>query len=217
MWEESKGLPQSLFWFANTSLLCACGLLWGYHTRCEQGQKYAWAGHQCCSSRDGHFFPSLYVCLCSHFVPNQEILKMSPKSHPRNTRKYLFRLESEGCHEAELFKVAFFASKYLNYLFSFILNRYQFPNGVLTLGPYLRFSGIPQMSSVHWDFFFCVSLTIILIARGQNPATVSKKYWSLDQPSGPLRGTGKSCRALMCPRASHLWEYSNNQSKGSLF
>ena len=39
---------------------------------------------------------------------------MSPKSHLRNTGKYLFSLESEECRKTELFKVVFFASKYLN-------------------------------------------------------------------------------------------------------
>lgn len=30
---------------------------------------------------------------------------------------------------------------------------------------------------------------------------MSKRYWSLELPSGPLRGGGKSCRSLVHPRA----------------
>lgn len=163
------------------------GRLWEYHSRCEQGPR------ACMGWALVLLLKRLPVCppdICQHsqLVPHQEVLKMAPKFHPRNTRKCLFSLESEECHKAELFKVAFFASKYIllfKLVFSFILRRYQSSKGVLTLGPYLRFSEIPRclqctVISLRWlqyigIFSFPVPVTVIPTAQGQNPV-VSKSY-----------------------------------------
>lgn len=158
MWEESKGLPQSLFWFARTSSLCALAFFGNITPDVNKDRSTHGLGTGA-ALQETEILPPLHICLHSHFVPRQEILKMSPKSYPRNTRNYLFRLESEGCHKAELFKVAGFASKYiflLKLFFSFYLKEIPIPKWCLNSGAIFQIQWHPSDVYSTLGFFLFV-------------------------------------------------------------
>lgn len=158
MWEENKGLPQSVSWFADTSLLCAVAFFGNITPDVNRDKSIHGLGTSA-ALQESAGFPLLHVFLHSYCVPNQEILKVPPKSHPKNTRKYLFSLESEGCHKAELFKVAFFASEYFNYLFLklFYLKEIPIPKRCLNSGTIFKVQWLPSdvYSTLGFLIFVC--------------------------------------------------------------